>query len=512
MYWEMLRLGLHLFSKIIGPWHVSKQRIGIVLCAVSLLSLCWIASVQAQVQGSGWSEPYRLSSEAGKASEAYCVTDQYSYVHCFWTETLFEDQQSIIQYARFNGETWSPPNDIYVTEVVITNLSPVVDQNGTLHIAWTEGLNGPAFYTNAPAYNALPAKNWAHPIRIDIPANTLHLRIDSRGVLHILYTNRMEEPGVYYVRSEDQGRTWSEADWLDPDILPNHIPDSLNFELDKTDGLHAVWFYGALDQSSRPDWIRYAHSLDGGDTWSAPFLIDQYDEEREHNLTVASPIMTVSGQSVHVIWAAGSLPYRQHRFSTDAGQTWSPSRRIFGELHGQAFDGFAVDGAGRVHFFGQIRYPQGIYHSYWDSTQWTTPSLVYLIAQEDSEQGIGDRIHAHLIRPVVRAGNQLVLTFGDPPADPGRRLFAMYRTLDDIAPLEAIPTPLATETPVPVFGLISSRPTPTPTATAPLFDRAAAQPLGPVPGPSLALRVALLPTLLLLGGIVVIRLLYKLKP
>ena len=238
-----------------------------------------------------------------------------------------------------------------------------------------------------------------------------------------------------------KGITWSEPVWLDPDILPAHIPDSLNFELDENDGLHAVWFYGALEQDARPDWVRYTHSLDGGHTWSSPFLLDQYDEESDHNLTTASPIMIVQGQTVHVIWAAGSLPYRYHRFSTDAGQTWSAPVQIFGELHGQAFDGLAVDGAGRVHFFGQIRYPMGIYHAYWDQTQWSKPSLVYLIAQEDSEEGFGDRVHAHHTLPVIRAGNQLVLTFADGPADPNRRLFVMYRTLDDILPLENMPTP-----------------------------------------------------------------------
>jgi hypothetical protein len=489
---------------------MKKVRIGLALSNLLFLSIFWIALAQAQGQDSGWSEPYRLSSELGKASEGYCVADQYGYVHCFWTESLFEGQRTIIQYARFDGETWSTPNDIYMTGTEIRNVSPIVDQQGTLHIAWIEGLSGSAYYTHAPANNALSAQNWIQPLRIDIPADTIRLRVDSRGVWHVLYINRAEQPGIYYIRSEDQGRTWSETIWIDPDILPNHIPDSLNFELDSTDGLHAVWFYGALD-GSRPDWVRYAHSLDGGDTWSVPFLIDQYDEEREHNLTVAGPIMAVSGQSVHVIWAAGSLPYRQHRFSTDAGQTWSLPRHIFGELHGQAFDGFAVDGTGRVHFLGQIRYPHGIYHSYWDSTQWTTPSLLYLIAQEDSEAGIGDRIHAHHTHPVVRAGNQLVLTFGDGPADPERRLFAMYRPLDDIAPLEAVPTPAPIETPAPSSGLISSQPTPTPTVTAPLFDTAA-QPVGSLPSPNLGLRAALLPTLLLLGSTVIIRLLYKLKP
>ena len=220
--------------------------------------------------------------------------------------------------------------------------------------------------------------------------------------------------------------------------------------------------------------------------------------------------MIVQGQTVHIIWAAGSSPYRNHRFSTDAGRTWSPPVHIFGELHGQAFDGLALDGSGRVHFFGQIRYPMGIYHAYWDQTGWSKPSLIYLISEDGSS--LGDRVHAHHTLPVIRAGNQLVLTFTDGPADPNRRLFVMHRTLDDILPLESMPTPVSTATSVPISGPTPEQATPMPewTATAPSLELTEVQPLGRIPAPDLAIRVALVPTLLVLGGAMIFRL-YKRK-
>src|SRR5678815_1330194 len=137
-------------SPPMAPWHAGKFRIMAALCAVALLSTFWIATAQAQVQGGAWSQPYRLSSEAGKSSEGFCVADQFGYVNCFWTETLHADGRTIIQYARFDGATWSTPNAIYMTKASIKNVSPVVDQQGTLHIAWAEGLTGPAYYTHAP--------------------------------------------------------------------------------------------------------------------------------------------------------------------------------------------------------------------------------------------------------------------------------------------------------------------------------------------------------------------------
>jgi len=474
------------------------------------MSVSWIASAQAEAPASGWSAPYRLSSEAGRASEGSCAADLYGYVHCFWAETLFEDQRTTIQYARFDGAAWSTPNEIYVADGGAARLSTSVDQNGQLYLAWVEGFLGPAYYSHAPAHDALSAQDWAPPAQVDIPARELRMRIDAGGVLHILYIPA-EDPGVFYMRSVDQGNTWSEPAWLDPDISPNHVPASLNFEIDETGGLHAVWFYAALNQDARADLVRYARSTDGGRTWSAPLTIDQSLPESDHHLTSAGPVMTVQGQTVHVVWAAGSLPYRYYRVSADAGHTWSASRRIFSELHGQAGDGLAIDGAGRVHFLGQIRYPQGIYHVTWDQGRWTPPSLIYLIAREGEE--IGDRIHAHSLSPVVRAGNQLVLTFADGPADPNRRLFVMHRYLDDLEPLEPMPTPAPTASPVPAPRSTPRNPTPTPTQTppAPRLD-SANQPFGHAGASGLALTVALVPALLLLAAVLAIRLVGRPRP
>jgi len=487
---------------------VSQPRVGVALWAVSLLSLSWIATAQAEAPASGWSEPYRLSSEAGRASEGYLVADQYGYVHAFWAETLFADEQTVLEYARFDGAAWSTPNEIHVAGRGIENVSPVVDQQGTLHIAWTEDVDGPAFYTHAPAYNSLSVQNWAPPRRIDLPAGVVRLQVDSNSIFHLLYINRGEELGVYYVRSEDYGTTWSEPAWLDPDIPLDYTPANLYFEIDENDGLHAVWDYGALvvDAPNLAQ-IRYAHSLDGGNTWSVPLTIDQIIPEIGHNLDAASPVMAVAGQSVHVVWAAGALPYRYHRVSTDAGQTWSAPQQIFGQLHGQAFDGLAVDRSGRVHFLGQIRYPQGIYHAYWDQGRWTPPTLIYMIAREGEE--IGERIHAHSTHPVVRAGNQLVLTFTDPPADPNRRLFVMYHLLDDLGPLEPIPTQVPTGSLVPSPSSFPQRLTPTPTRTpqTPPID-SANQPVVRPGTSGGALTVGLAPAILLLAAVLAVRLVF----
>jgi hypothetical protein len=480
------------------------------LCLISSLLALWPRPGQARAFASEWSGPYQLSTAGATASEGHLATDEYGFVHAFWTETSEEESGTSVQYSRFDGATWSSPIAVYVAQGEVKNVSPAVDQHGILHIGWTEGLNGPAYFASAPAVNALSARNWSEPVRVELRANRVWLRVDGRGTLHVLYINRASEPGVYYVRSEDQGATWTEPAWLDPDILPDHIPDSLNFELDELGGLHAVWFYGALTQASTPDWVRYAHSLDGGESWSTPYLLDEAASELEHNLTDASPRMMVQGQTVHVVWAAGQLPYRYHRYSEDRGQTWSAARHIFGDLHGQAFDTLTKDGSGRVHFLGQIRYPMGIYHAYWDHGAWTPPALIYQLSQGGNE-AIGDgRIHAHDLTAVVRTGNQLVLIFGDPPADPQRRLFAMQRLLDDVPPVPSLSTPENVPNAVLSPTVAPATATPTATSSAPVLGTAK-----PISGADreadAALRAALVPTFFLLGAMIVWQLVSRLR-
>lgn len=472
-----------------------------------LVTILRTQTATAQEQGE-WPPPARLSSSEGSASEAFLATDQYGYLHVFWIE-LLENERSIIQYARYNGVTWSITINLHVTKpyVPIGNVSPVVDQSGTLHIIWSEGENGPVYYSYAPAHDALSATHWQPRKRIKIPATWAELKIDSNGVFHILYTQNMgNEGGFYYIRSDNQGESWTEPLWLDPDIPPDYVPAWYKFELDEAGGLHAVWDYMANDGTGG-NWVRYAHSLDGGNTWSSPFTIDRVSESNsDKQLDAAKPVMAVQGRTIHVIWAGGKLHYRNHRISEDAGQTWGQPRRVFGELNGQAGDGMVVDGAGRVHFFSQIRYPQGIYHAIWEGDHWTKPSLVYLISYGPGDP-FGDHIHAHRTIPAIRAGNQLILTLTDPPPETGRRLFFTQRILDDLPPATVEPTPTPTVLPT---EQVEATPVPLGTISSPPRDLGALAPID-VPRPDAALWIGLLPPLLLLVSIILFRILIKLR-
>ncbi len=475
-----------------------------LLCGVVVLFVTTLSPLQAtaQVLDSEWSGPYRLSSGAGEASRASILSDPYGYVHVFWAESGFADDRTVIQYARFDGSAWSAPIDIFLSEPAqdIANLATAISPEGMLHLLWSGGGSGSIYHLTAPAHDALSAKRWQTLPLIRVEALNLQIQIDSRNQFHITYTNFYgQAKGIYYLRSTDQGSTWSEPLRLDPDIPANHAPLSLDMSLDDNDGLHAVWHYIDLEvPGSVGTEVLYSHSLDGGEQWSRPFTIDINDEVSDE-VRIPNPILATAGEQVIVIWAGTSQTERDHRVSWDSGQSWEPTERAFGALHGQAGDAVVVDSRERLHFFGQLRYPQGLYHMEWNGNSWAVPSLFYLIALT-SDDPRGARIHAHFLEATSRVGNQLVLTFTTSPGDPQSVLYAMWYTLSDVAQVGTQPTPAATTT-------LPLQPTATldvPTATprVALSDLQDTPITGGVVRQDEGIWISLVPTLLLVGALV----------
>jgi hypothetical protein len=178
-------------------------------------------------------------------------------------------------------------------------------------------------------------------------------------------------------------------------------------------------------------------------------------------------------------------------------------------LNGQAGEGLTVDELGRVHYIGQIRYPAGIYHSLWDGSHWTTPELVYLITMSSTEPKAENIIHAHNTIPIIRQGNQLVVTFTDVPTAPDLGLFVTYRYLDDIEPLPVLPTPEPTPevAPTETTSIPTVSPPANPDQSPP--NRGSPVTLSPPPGPSQSLWIGIATPLLLIGGTVLHRLLSR---
>lgn len=441
-----------------------------IICAALAASI-FNGRVSAQVIDSSWSDPFQVSNPNASASAPYITADQYGYVHLFWAETGLSQGRDTIKYMRFDGEVWEGPVEIFLSNFnsAVSHMSVTTDLGGRLHLSWIE-LNA-VYYSSAPSYDALNARNWDAPARLPMQATFLEMRVSPNRDLNVVFsqTSIPGQHGIYFQRLISGGFNWDDAVRIDPDRPDNLDPASVNFEVDDRGGFHVVWWY--LDLSllfaASGTWVRYSNSTDGGQTWMTPFSIDVADEDPDE-LRMPLPSLAVSGSEIHTVYAGDSSVHREHRYSTDYGQTWSVTRQIFGTLMGQARgDGLARDSLGRIHFIGNIRWPTALYYSMFANGEWAPPTMAYLISLNAEAADTG-AISAHDIRLAIQNGNILVTAFGDTPGAPNRGLFVMIRRIPDAPALELIPTPTTqpTSTPLPTS---TPAPTQVPLTPTPTF-------------------------------------------
>ncbi len=88
------------------------------------------------------------------------------------------------------------------------------------------------------------------------------ISVDSEGMLHVVY----REKEIYYLRSEDKGRTWSQPVKASGERLVNGAPTVLK----DRDGIHIVWPSLTIEPTHTHYQLYYVRSEDQGATWTAP--------------------------------------------------------------------------------------------------------------------------------------------------------------------------------------------------------------------------------------------------
>lgn len=445
-----------------------------------------------------WSEAANVSQSAGSPGLPAIASDEEGRIHVLWAERASADAQATALYyavwggnAAAGGATWSRPTAVLHSPQGKAEEPSLVAVGNRLHALWA-GNGGEIYTSQAFVRDAYAQGAWSEPTLLSgqVGSASPTLAVDLAGRLHGVYAVPLNEGrGIYYVRSDDGGETWTLPQLVfDAGAARWAMVSHPTLTVDEQGVIHVAWVRAPLPGIGAPEGIYYAASSDDGKTWSAPFALAEgaYDWPQLQ--------ATEKGQ-VHILWAEvqGNLGRYQRWLATGATE-WSFQARVTGFERLTGPVGLAPDGQGGLHLaalgYDDAGQPALLY-SRWGGSRWSDREMARLRAGFAVAEGPGTALSLYptLGRLDVAFRGELSNTEGAMQTD----LFAMSRTIPPVAVLpEAAFTPAPTPTPTPG---------PTPVATpTPLPAVNSAAPEAGVP--VLALGPITLPVTALAGVVV----------
>jgi hypothetical protein len=447
--------------------HVVRVRPRFTLILASLL----VASVIVGAPGgstpvaaaNSWSQPTVLFTTSGYASEPVLVADQSGDVHLLFWHSVMPNPElggtGGIMYARLHQGHWSDPVDILsLGDSLSLKPAAAVDDSGYLHVVWRGFASGEIYYSRAHVAEADSARAWTPPVQLSDGGASYGAFGEPSAiavigsVVHVAYTSTSR---VYYVRSNDGGRTWLAPTTIADGTDVNQATDNPRIAADSQGRVFLTWSQYVAG-GWPPVGTYFARSVDGGSTWMRAVRISGADRAL---LTVA----TDGGNQVFRMWLSrGEIGQKTGQASTDGGTTWSAPVPVASGVGG-GFTGFPAmgyDSLGLLHaaISGGSGTTSGIFATQFDGRSWSEATLV-------SRGSIGKKsIESPAL--AISLGNQIHIVW----EDDFQRI--MYTTSDADAPrlparavpLPPVPTPVVQPTPVPISQLpgLNLRPTPTP--------------------------------------------------
>jgi len=501
----------------LGSTHLKARphlRILVLLMTVSLLSLLTSSLPLGYAQNEEpWTTPICLSqgilnvsSEPARALFPRLVADDWGNVHAFWP-AAFEVSTvgDSLFYARWDGVSWSAPSDIlYRPGHIIWLPEVVVDHKGWLHVAWTEGVTGPVWYSHAFVDDAASARAWSTPVRLSEDwASSVTISADSESRVHIIYSAQVGEDGedresLYHIDSVD-GQVWS-----DPVLIAEGEQlgrgGGARIAIDKRDHLHVVFRF----EDAAVIALHYTRSNDRGRTWLTPLEMDRKDERYTGTYAPNAPnIAAIGNEELHLVWFGAPSGHRWHRWSGDGGATWSTAELIDPSLRLSTWPpAMAVDSSGILHLMslgGGTGLPLGVYHTFWNSDRWAP---LMLISDQGDEQAA-----------LAIAGGNVLHVVWDYQDDEAAGSIWASRLQVDAPALTPDPPPSGLPTSIPTATTAPMKPTPTSTMPAvrtavpstPISIDVALPPASQEIGLWLTIGVGTLPILFLTGILLLIR-------
>lgn len=206
------------------------------------------------------------------------ATDAEGRVHIAWGAISGLGQpDTALYYSRWDETSWSRPTVILDEVGGISQEPAMVFAGGVLHAVWSSGGTGTVFYSKVYPRDAYAAGSWSAPYMMgEIDSGSSPVIIaDLLGRLHVVYAVPLNEGrGIYYTRSDDNGESWSAAVQIfDAAVERWSGVNHPSVTIDGQGIVHAVWVRTPLPGNGDPQGVYYSRSTDHGKTWSDAMIL-----------------------------------------------------------------------------------------------------------------------------------------------------------------------------------------------------------------------------------------------
>ena len=416
-----------------------------------------------------WDAPVQFTPSGQIELRAVTLAaDSQGQFHLVWSQTNTEDSSGVgrtLIHALWDPAqpeaTLRPVTLFSMTDETAEQPALATDAGGRLYLLWNAGAGGELTFSHVSADLAAYPINWTTPRTLPTDshfASSSVIAVSPQGILYVAYAVPLnEERGIYCIRSEDQGATWT-----DPMLIAGGaetgwaMVDNPTLAIGRGGVVHAAWSSLPLPGSTLPAGIHYARSDDGGEQWSEPLTVASG--------AVAWPQLALAGDlEVHLIWQeTANQEIIRHWWSTSGGLDWFEGNPVPGLENAAGPVRIAVDSAGR----GQLvaltdetvnatTVRLGIQQRFWDGEFWQSAA-----GGPTSVLSTGDLLPAAFA--IAPDGQAALLVAGKAwsQTDEGQTIqaerIALFSHQVDLPAVT--PTPLPTLTP-------TATPEPEPTAT-----------------------------------------------
>jgi hypothetical protein len=257
--------------------------------------------IRSTDQGRTWSKPVTVNdgTEFGSHNFHALTVAPGGTLLATWLDARQGHSGVWMSRSRDSGKTWEDNRPIYSDPTCpCCRTSVAVAANGTIYVAWRAILPGDirdvviTRSTDGGQSWSQPVRprsdDWAYP---GCPHAGPSLEVDREGVVHVAWwTGKQGEAGVFYARSNDEGRTFT----AEPiEVGDRARPAHVQLALAPGGGVYLAWDDG-LSEMPR---VMVRRSGDAGKTFGRAEVLS------EPGVAASFPVVAVYGDSVAIAWS-----------------------------------------------------------------------------------------------------------------------------------------------------------------------------------------------------------------